>query len=517
VPDLILIALTPSTAAALREVLGPRVTAGSVVVRLAETSVRLAIEAAREELGPLPLGIAARTRAEAIEAIELGADEALCIDGDDVVQVNDLVDRARMRGVLRADGERAKVAVAHAEKLAALGTLVAGVAHEISNPLAAISLILDAFPTQVVAAADAIDELTRARDGGSALGTDDVVRIAALARPFGSRGDVVGHVDEMRTAVRTIHEVVKDLRVFARAEDSEPPQVVNVPGLVEQILRLVGREIVSTAIIERDYGEGVPDVVIPHARLTQVLTNVLVNTTHALREATRPVHRVRITLRADDEMVAISISDTGPGIAPSAIERIFDPFYTTKRANLGTGLGLSISRNLMRKMGGDLLVESVFGEGATFIVLVPRSSAAEVRAAQIRSRIVPAVAPPLGRGSVLVLDASDQMLRAYSRVLGQRFDILIAGDSQEAIEMLSSGSSADAVLADLGLSPLDGAHLYQWLAENQPDLAARTVFVAAEPALQRARREIVSLPNPILPKPTPAAELVSALERVLRT
>jgi two-component system, NtrC family, sensor kinase len=345
---------------------------------------------------------------------------------------------------------------------------------------------------------------------------DDVVRVAAAARAFGSSAEVLQYVEEMRGAARTIQEVVKDLRVFARADDGESPQVVNVPSLIEQILRLVGREILSTAIIERDYGAGIPDVLVAHARLTQVLTNVLVNTTHALREATRTVHRVRITLRADEDTVAISISDTGPGIPPSALERIFDPFYTTKRANLGTGLGLSISRNLMRRMGGDLLVESVFGEGATFIVLVPRASAAEVRAAQIRARIIPTLAPPKGRPSVLVVDANDQMLRAYSRVLGRRFDLLLASDSQEAIEMLSSGSSADVVLADLGLSPLDGAHLHQWLLENQPELARRTVFVAAEPEQQRARPDIAALANEIMPKPTPAVQLVTAIENAAK-
>ncbi len=513
---LILLALSRDTAEALRQVLGMRVESGAIIVILVETSIRLAIESAREAHGSLPLGMATRTRAEAIEAIELGADEAMASDGTDLVEVNDLVDRTRMRGVLRAESERAKVAVAHAEKLAALGTLVAGVAHEISNPLAALILSLDLLPTQVASAGDALDELTRARDEARELGVDEVVRVASLARAFGSRAQVLDCVEEMRESARTIQEVVKDLRVFARADDGEKPQLVNVPTLIEQILRIVGREIASTAVIERDYGVGVPNIVIPHARLTQVLTNVLVNTTHALREARRDVHRVRITLRADDEMVAISISDTGPGIPPVALERIFDPFYTTKRANLGTGLGLSISRNLMRKMGGDLLVESVFGQGATFIILVPRSSAAEVRAAQVRARIVPSLAPPKGRPSVLVVDSNDQMLRAYSRVLSRHYDLLLASDSQEAIEMLSSGSSADVVLADLGLSPLDGGHLYEWLVEHQAGLAHRTVFVATEPERQRQRREIVMTGNTILPKPTGAAALVEAIEHAVK-
>jgi DNA-binding NarL/FixJ family response regulator len=114
-----------------------------------------------------------------------------------------------------------------------------------------------------------------------------------------------------------------------------------------------------------------------------------------------------------------------------------------------------------------------------------------------------------------VLDTSAPMLRAYSRVLGQRFDLILASDSQEAIELLSSGSAADVVVAELGLSPFDGAHLHQWLAEHRPDLAERAVFVAAEPDAMRARRELSSVPNTILAKPMTADALVRAIEEAL--
>jgi len=98
---------------------------------------------------------------------------------------------------------------------------------------------------------------------------------------------------------------------------------------------------------------------------------VLVNALHAVREVERDSHRVRISVRADDEAVAIAVSDTGPGISPEHVERIFDPFFTTKRQSLGTGLGLSISRSIMRSLGGDLLVESIHGQGAEFVLLLP--------------------------------------------------------------------------------------------------------------------------------------------------
>lgn len=513
--NLILLATSRDTAEALVRSLGRRAETDGIVVRHVETPLAAAIEAVREEHGSVPIGVATRSPSEAIEAIELDVDEAMALDGSEIARVNELVDRARVRGMRRAETERAKVSMAHAEKLAALGTLVAGVAHEVNNPLTSIMLLLDMFPTQLMAAADALEEVRVAKEERRGLSPDEVVRVGALAHAFGSRAEVLENFEEMRTSSRTIHEIVKDLRVFAHADDAETPQVVHVPSLIEQTLRLVGSEIMSVAILERDYGTDIPDILVPHARITQVLTNVFVNTTHALREVARDPHRVRVTLRADEDMVAISVSDTGPGVPASALERIFDPFYTTRRASLGTGLGLSISRNLMRRMGGDLLVESVFGEGATFIVLVPRSSEEELRAARVRSRVVAIPRESQSRRSVLVLDTNAPMLRAYSRVLGQRFDLILASDSQEAIELLSSGSAADVVLAELGLSPFDGAHLHQWLAQHQPTLARRAVFIAAEPHAQRSRRELAALPNTILGKPMSADALVQAIEEAL--
>lgn len=122
---------------------------------------------------------------------------------------------------------------------------------------------------------------------------------------------------------------------------------------------------------------------------------------------------------------------------------------------------------------------------------------------------------PQGRLSVLIVDTNAAMLRAYSRVLGPRYDLILASDSQEAIELLSSGSAADVVVAELGLSPLDGAHLHQWLTEHRPSLARRTVFVSAEPHAQRSRRELAGLPNAILAKPMSADALTRAVEGAL--
>jgi signal transduction histidine kinase/ActR/RegA family two-component response regulator len=512
----VLVSFDERLAASLRHAAQMRIDGGDIVIECMSGPLALALDEVRHRHGATPLGVAARTPTEAIEAIEAGADESLCLTDPESATVHELVDRTRLRASLRADGEKLKVAIAHTEKLAALGTLVAGVAHEVNNPLAALSLAIEIMPTQIAAASEALEELRAARDDGRGLSSDDVRRISALGEAFGAREELAEQIEEMRSAARSIADVVRDLRVFARADDDEPVQVVAVPEMIDQVLRLVGREISATGHIERDHAADLPDIVVPRSRLTQVLTNVLVNAAHAIREVQREMHRVRITTRADADAVAISVSDTGPGIHPQALERIFDPFFTTKRANLGTGLGLSISRNLMRRMGGDLLVESVYGDGATFVIIVPRATDEAIREAKRRTKSPGARAANAPRLSVLVVDEDEHVLRAYSRVLSKHFDVLLASDGQEAIDMLASGSTADVVLADLALSPHDGAFLHRWLREHRPSLALRTVFVASERDSPRHVRVLGEAPKDVLPKPTPVSLLLEAIDTASR-
>jgi signal transduction histidine kinase/CheY-like chemotaxis protein len=510
-PSVVILCADDAAEVKLRLTLGRRGHSGAIVIdRIG--SLRDSIEQQRRVHGLLPLAVAARTRVEAIEAIEAGADEAMAIDVSSPAEVLELMDRAKLRGSMRAQQARERVEVAQAEKLAALGTLVAGVAHEINTPLGAVMLGLDILPAQLAAAADIAEEVVRAADRDRALGKEDVLRIAALGRMVGSREELLRDVDDVRSAATTIADVVKDLRVFARPDDRETPEVVRLVELIDHLLRLMGREIQSMAIIERDIAPDVPEVVLPLSRITQVLTNVLVNATHAMREVSRDVHRMRIAIRADEQAVALSISDTGPGIPPDVIERIFDPFFTTKRSTLGTGLGLSISRNLMRKMNGDLLVDSVFGEGATFVLLIPRATVAEIRAARLRAGIVPRTTSPDRRISVLIVGDSDHLVRAYSRVLGRRCDVLIASDAEEAMQMLASGSKPDAILCDTGA--LDTTALVSWLVEKRSELASRLVVVNDDPEFLRRAPQLLDLAPEILSKPTPAGSLIRAVEIV---
>jgi signal transduction histidine kinase/ActR/RegA family two-component response regulator len=486
-----------------------------IVVAYGDATPVQSVTRARSQHGGAPLAYAARSDAEALDAIGAGADEAMHLPSYDAHHVLLLLDRASQRASLRRAQENERTSAVQSEKLAALGTVVAGVAHEINNPLAAVLLSTELLRSILGPLFDAIGEVNRLAGLERPVSTDEIARVTAIAQTGAHLVEGKEVLDELTALAETIADVVRDLRIYARSDESESPQIVNVTDLIEQVLRIVGREITTRGHIERDYASALPPLVVPRSRVVQVLTNILVNAAHAIREVHRPAHRVRITVRADTEAVAISIADTGPGIAPESIERIFDPFYTTKREGAGTGLGLSISRSILRRLGGDLIVESVHGVGATFVAIIPLPQREALRDAFRRaspSARLPAA--PTRRVSVLVVDDDERLLRIYPRILRERYEVLVASDGQEAIELLLSGSEVDVVVTDLAMPETDGKQLFAWLTENRPELARRTIFVTA--AAEEAADLLARIPNATLEKPVSRDELFGAIEAALR-
>ncbi|HEX3773842.1 MAG TPA: ATP-binding protein [Polyangiaceae bacterium] len=472
----------------------------------------------RQRIGGTPLGFVAVDEVAALAALSQGADEVLVWPPGDDRAIHGFFDRTLLRASLRKVQERASAAMAHTEKLSALGTLVAGVAHEINNPLMALQLSIEACISSLSPISKAMDELEGWLGRGFGATPAQIKDLVERSRTGAPSIEAKQLLEEMLVASSAIGSVVRDLRVFARADnDREEAQILDANEVVDQALRLVGREIAMVAHIERDYSRELPRVVVPHGRLTQVLVNILINAAHAINDVERPVHRVRITTRADAEYVAISISDTGPGIAASALSHIFDPFFTTKRTGLGTGLGLSISRSIMRDLGGDLIVESVHGAGATFIALLPLPDHAALRNAYLKNRVIASRKAPRERRTVLVVESDERILKAYARMLASSCDVILASDAQEAIELLSSGSNADSLLTELSLPDMDGRLFFAWLSRERPELAKRTVFVSAEAALERHAEFLGQIDNTVLTKPATAKELWAALDALAPT
>jgi CheY-like chemotaxis protein len=216
----------------------------------------------------------------------------------------------------------------------------------------------------------------------------------------------------------------------------------------------------------------------------------------------------------DEANIAISISDTGPGIPEDALERIFDPFFTTKRESQGTGLGLSISRTIIQQMGGDLVVSSVYGDGATFSCFLPLPTNDQVHGeVRFRRRVL---APAIrGIKSVLLVDDDDRVLRTMSRALREKYKVMIARDGQEACDLLLSGSHADAIVMELDLPEMDGPRFFDWLREHLPELTRRIVVATGAQESDRYREFLEDSTLTLLPKPMGTEALLEAVAEVL--
>lgn len=483
-----------------------------VEVRLADGEIAAVLDDSYALFGRKPVGAVVATEADALEAISLGADDAAVLSRIDEPTVVAFLDRVRLRARLRREQERLSEDVAHVEKLTALGTLVAGVGHELNNPLAAITLTVELLRDKVL---EDLRGIALLKQCYSAEGPIDLEALRASLASVNADTSRIRHLfEEIGTATDIVAQLVRDLRVFSRSSSPEMLTAVDPIALIEQALRLVRRQVTAHGIIERDYPPVLSRIVAPRNRLTQVLTNLLVNAAHAIAEVERPVNTVRVSVRTDEQFMAISVSDTGPGIPEESLERIFDPFYTTKREGLGTGLGLAISRATLRHMGGDLVVTSVYGEGATFICLVPLPTPEALQTASSWAPRLDFPSEHTAALSVLLVDDDERVLRASARVLQGRHRVLIAHDGQEAIDLLVSGSHADVIVTELDIPERDGTELIAWLEAHHPELA-RCVVVATG-ARDRFHEFIQGRKLVVLTKPFGTEDLLSAVERASR-
>ena len=279
----------------------------------------------------------------------------------------------------KAELERLQAQLVHSEKMASLGQLAAGIAHELNNPAGFIYSNMAALPECVKRVEAVFSSFERA-----SLNREDAARVAA-AKIDGDYANVLKDLESIAvdsySGAERIRDIVQNLRLFSRLDEAEIKQVDLHEG-IESSIRLLSQYYSSPLItLKREYG-AVPPIECYAGQLNQVWMNLLVNAAQALGESGG---EVCIRTAANGNMASVGISDTGKGIAPEHLHRIFDPFFTTKAVGEGTGLGLSISHGIVARHGGTLTVDSILGHGATFKVSLPvhiKTNGAELPASE---------------------------------------------------------------------------------------------------------------------------------------
>lgn len=387
-----------------------------------------------------------------------------------VVLVRDITEQQHMKEQL-----------AIAERMATVGTIAAGVAHELNNPL-----------TYVVGNVSLALEALDAADRGEPLDT------ASLRQSL----------EEASLGTERVQRIVKDLGIFARGGSSYELRPTDVRTVVDSVISMTQAETRHRARVTVEHQASVPVHVDP-SRLGQVFVNLVVNAAQAIPEGSPATHHIEIVLSVGaDGWQEIVVRDDGVGIPREMLEDIFQPFVTTKRGSGGTGLGLAICHRIITELGGRIEVESEPGKGSAFRVRLPPSASG-----QANDRERPTEEHPGARARILVVDDEPLITRAVTRILSSH-DVSTVGSGEDALVRLRE-QRFDLVLCDLTLGGMNGLDLRDTVRREDPALAERFLFLTGGALTPAARDLVAREPERFVAKPISPVELRERVAREL--
>ncbi|MBK6696294.1 MAG: PAS domain S-box protein [Myxococcales bacterium] len=389
--------------------------------------------------------------------------------------IRDLTERRQMQARLL-----------QSDRMASVGTLAAGVAHEINNPIAYMKTNLD------VLIGRSLPELTR--------------QLALLSDETGAAtGHLADRLRDITSMVSIVHEgtervrgIVRDLKTFSRADTNVAP--VDVVRVLDASINLAWNEIRHRATLIREYGD-VPPVEANESRLGQVFLNLLLNAAQAIPVGDVSTHEIRVVSRTTEAgKVAVTVSDTGIGIATEARARIFDPFFTTKPEGVGTGLGLWVSQGIVNALHGSIEITSEEGRGTSVTVTLP-------------SRFPTFGGPevPHRRGRILVVDEEPSLGSALSIALYAEHDVVAATSGKDAVSLLRRLGMFDVIFCEAELLDQTGLEVYLEATRENPALAPRFVFALGHSASPETREALAALPNALVQKPFGVSRLIDVV------
>ncbi|MEX1367033.1 MAG: ATP-binding protein [Nannocystaceae bacterium] len=395
----------------------------------------------------------------------------LRFDGEEylVAFARDLTERKRMQASLQK-----------ADRLASVGSLAAGVAHEINNPLAYVLANLE-------------------------LLSEDLGQLE-LSDTSGFDQTVQRTLQEAAEGANRVRRIVRDLKSFARADD-EVLQSIDVHEVIDAAIDIADNEIRHRARLEKDFGE-VPAVLGAPGRLTQVFLNLLVNAAHSIPEEAYGDQFIRVSTHFERGYVIVDVSDTGTGIPEDIVDRVFDPFFTTKAQGMGTGLGLSICHGIVTGIGGEIKVHSRVGEGSTFTLMLPAADVPVARRRDPSDVQEVADAPPL---RILVVDDEPSIGDGIRRALARHL-VEVAGSGREAIDACEAGDF-DLVLCDVMMPDVSGMDVFRHMSEARPGFEQRFIFMTGGAFTPRAREFLETVDNEHIEKPFSIRELRKVVGR----
>ncbi|MGN6105918.1 MAG: hybrid sensor histidine kinase/response regulator, partial [Kofleriaceae bacterium] len=403
-----------------------------------------------------------------------GFDTSLFVDGVQVwysVRLGPIKQHGAVSGAVLvardiSENKQTEVHLMVADRMASVGTLAAGVAHEINNPLASVIANLD-------------------------MAIQDISGIAREQLP----PELADELEDARLAADGGREIVRVLNIFSRAvEERRGP--VDVEHVLESTIRMAWNELRHRARLVKRFA-GVPNVDANESRLGQVFLNLIINAAHAIPPGNYEANEIRISTSQDAAgRVVVSIGDTGAGIPPEVRARLFTPFFTTKPVGVGTGLGLAISHRIVTQFGGTITYETEVGKGTEFHIALPEATLPVAS----RTRTFSSKAPAPRRATILVIDDEEPLAQAIRRFLGADHDVTAVHSARDALELIG-GTRYDVILCDVMMPQVTGMDLYGEVLAADPAQASRIVFLTGGAFTTTAREFLDNVPNRRLEKP----------------
>jgi PAS domain S-box-containing protein len=373
-----------------------------------------------------------------------------------------------------------------ADRMVSVGTLAAGVAHEINNPLSFIISNVHFLRAELEKLAEAHPgETERLREAMSALA-------------------------DATTGAERVRDVVRDLKTFSRG-DGSVTEAVDLREVLKICINMAKNEIHHRAMLVTEFSEA-PFAAGNRSRLGQVFLNLLMNAAQAIPEGDAAQNRIFLRLRRGPGGEAVvEVSDTGKGIPQQLLGRIFDPFFTTKSVGEGTGLGLSVCKNIVNEHKGRIEVETRVGQGSTFRVILPSSDGDAV----LSPKAAEATAPGPRRCRLLIIDDEPLILATLKRVLKHDHDVVVCASAHEAITRLGVDRGFDLLLCDLMMPDQTGMDFHAELAVIAPELMGKLVFMTGGAFTERAKEFLDRRTIPPLEKPFEISEIRDTVRKLL--
>jgi two-component system, NtrC family, sensor kinase len=355
----------------------------------------------------------------------------------------------------------------HSEKLSAVGEFVAGVAHELNNPLTAL------------------------------IGFAELVQMSDVD------DDTRSSLKRISNSAERCHKIVQSLLSFAR---QHPPErkLTSINGVIDSVVEILIYELRTSNIeLVRELSPQLPRLLVDPHQLQQVFLNIVNNARQAI-EAHRSSGTIRISSRAEGRKVRVCFQDDGPGISAENLKKIFNPFFTTKPVGKGTGLGLSLSYGIIQEHGGVISAESTLGRGTTFIIDLPITEECEA-VVQESVRAQPRIARGNGR-KILVVDDEEDILMFLVEILRQGgYAVQTATDGESALRHLGR-ERFDLIVSDWKMPGIGGQQLYQRLMETDPETAAKMIFMTGDVLSEKTEKYLSEQQKTCLAKPFSMAE-----------